>query len=129
MEIMNKKLIAFGGAIGVLVSLAGCGDSAEIKMVKNGTLQMCPGSTVDQMVDGFMGDPSWESGKSDDGKEFVNAVGKITLQEKPVTAKVQFLIDKKQNSFQFNAFELNDIPQNNLMAMGLFGKMCESAKK
>ena len=124
---MAKIRIALG-AFAVLITLAGCGDSAEVKMVKGGKLQMCPNATVEEMVDGFLGDPSWESGKSNDGQEFVNVEGKMTFQEKEVTAKVQFFINKDRTSFQYNAFEMNDIPQNNFIASALLSKMCESVK-
>lgn len=111
--------------------LSGCSDafsifdSSEIKMVKSGVLQLCPSHTVEQMVNGFMGSPSWDSGKSDDGKTFVNIDGDITFHDKPVRAMVQFTIDG--NNFAFNAFEMNGVPSENIIAIGLLHKMCESA--
>jgi hypothetical protein len=89
---------------------------------------MCPNATVEEMVDGFLGSPSWESGKSDDGQEFVNVEGKMKFQEKEVAAKIQFFINKDHTNFQYNAFEMNDLPQNNFIASALLKKMCESVK-
>lgn len=106
--------------------LTGCFDSAEVKKVKGGVLQMCPNHTVEQMVNGFMGSPSWKSGKSDDGKVFVNIEGDITFSDKPVRATVQFIVEG--DNFEFGAFEMNGVPSANLIAIGLLGKMCESAK-
>lgn len=101
-------------------------DSAEVKRVKSGVMQLCPSHTVDQMVKGFMGSPSWKSGKSEDGKAFVNVEGDITFQDKPVRAMVQFIVEGE--SFSFSAFEMNGVPSANLIAIGLLNKMCASAE-
>ncbi len=85
---------------------------------------MCSQHTVEQMVDGFMGAPSWESGKSEGGQMFVNVEGDISYADKLVRGKIQFLI--KGNEFSFNAFEMNNVPSPNLIAVGLLRKMCDS---
>lgn len=100
-------------------------DSAQVKQVKEGVLQLCPNHTVDQMVNGFMGSPSWESGKNNDGKVFVNVKGDITFSNKPVKAMVQFIVEGQ--NFSFRAFEMNGVPSANMIAVGLLNKMCESA--
>lgn len=100
-------------------------DSAEVKQVKSGVMQLCPSHTVDQMVKGFMGSPSWKSGKSADGKVFVNVEGDITFQDKPVRAMVQYVVEGE--SFSFSAFEMNGVPSANLIAIGLLNKMCARA--
>jgi hypothetical protein len=105
--------------------LTACFDSVEFKQVKTGVLQLCPSHSVDQMVQGFMGSPSWKSGKSEDGKIFVNVEGDITFHDKPVRAMVQFIVDGE--SFSFNAFEMNGVPSANIIAIGMLNKMCESA--
>lgn len=111
------------------IILLGSYGSNEVHMVKNGRLDSCPNATVGQMVDSFMGSPSWESGESGDGKTFVNVAGEITYAGKPVNAQIQFVIDKEHGTFQFQAMEFNKVPQVNLMALGLLDRMCESAKK
>lgn len=100
-------------------------DSKEVKMVRNGTLQMCPNHTLGKMAESFMGSPSWESGKAKDGTSLVNVSGQITYSDKPVEAKVQFAIEG--DSFSFQAFEMNNVPSANIIAISLLGKMCESA--
>jgi hypothetical protein len=121
-----RKILQCGLSVAMTLFLAGCFDSSEVKQVKGGVLQLCPGHTVDQMVNGFMGAPSWESGKSSNGQVFVNVSGDITFYEKPVRAMVQFFV--KGDSFVFNAFEMNGIPSANIIAIGMMNKMCESAK-
>lgn len=110
-----------------LLSLSAC-TSSEVEMVKAGALEMCPDTSVEVMVDSFMGDPSWDSGITDDGKSFVNVGGNITLREKPVHALVQFMVNEEQGTFNYQAFEINEVPQNYFMANGLLNKMCQSAK-
>lgn len=100
-------------------------DSGEVKQVKSGVMQLCPAHTVDKMVNGFMGSPTWKSGRSADGRVFVNVEGDITFHDKPVRAQLQFIIEG--NNFSFNAFEMNGVPSANLIAIGMLNKMCESA--
>ena len=77
------------------------------------------------MVEGFMASPKWSSGIAEGNIKFVNVSGKMTYMEKPVTADIQFIL-KGEKSFEFNALEFNEIPQNKLMAGALFTKMCDS---
>lgn len=121
-----KKLVNLCFLVSLPLFLSACFDSAEVKQVKGGVLQMCPNHTVEQMVDGFMGNPSWKSGKSADGKVFVNVEGDITFHEKPVRALVQFIVEG--DNFSFGAFEMNSIPSANIIAVGLLEKMCGNAK-
>lgn len=119
----------------VSVVFAGCSkmasftDSKEVKMVKAGVLRSCPTATLEQMVEGFMTSTKWESGANADGEAFVNVNGDVFMQGKKVRARIQFLINKDQQGYKFNAFELNDIPQAAYQASGLLAKMCESAGK
>lgn len=122
-----KKIVAFA-CVAMSFVLSGCVDSDEVKMVKAGKLNSCQKGTVEKMVDSFMGSPSWKSGVAKNGQEFVNVSGDISYQEKKVRAEVQFFIDKKNKTFEFNAFEINEVPQNNFMAYALLGKMCDSIK-
>jgi hypothetical protein len=101
-------------------------DSADVQRVKGGSLQSCPHATVDQMVNSFMGSPSWDSGTAENGQKFVNVGGDMTMHDKPVRALVQFMVDPADNTFQFQALEMNGVPQINLLAIGLMNKMCES---
>lgn len=109
--------------------LTGCFfDSSEVKLVKNGTLNACPGQTIKQVVDSFFGSPKWESGQSDQGVKFVNIRGEMTYMNKPVEGLVQFRINSDGNTFNYQAFEMNGIPQNNMIAMQLISKMCQSGR-
>ena len=106
------------------VFLFGCSDTKEVQLVKDGTLQMCPSKTVGEMVSGYMGSPSWDSGVAEDGQKFVNIGGDVTLHDKPVRAVLQFQVDVDAGTFQFNALELNEVPQMNLLGGALLKQMC-----
>ena len=108
---------------------AGWFDSKYVKAIKNSELGICKGVRIEKMVNNFFGSPKWSDGVSKDGIRFVNVEGKITFRGSPVTALMQFVFTKDNKSFQLNALELNDIPQNMLMQTGLLAKMCEEAKK
>ena len=122
-----KGAIAFP-MVAILLSLLIGSDSVQVDMVKNGVLKSCPSATVEKMVDSFIGSPSWEYGKSASGKEFVNISGDIAFNNKEAKGLLQFTINTKNNSFNYKAFEINDIPQNKLIALGLLKKMCNSTK-
>jgi hypothetical protein len=72
-----------------------------------------------------MGSPSWETGKTGGGQVFVNVAGDITFHDAPVRAKLQFVVDGSQ--FSFNAFEMNGVPSANIVAAAMMSKMCENA--
>lgn len=99
-------------------------DSSDVKMVKGGSLSACPERTVESAVNGFFGSPKWESGVSSEGLKFVNINGDMTYMEKPVKGTVQFSINTDGKSFNYRAFELNGIPQNNFIALALINKLC-----
>ena len=100
-----------------------CSDDPTVYMVKNGKLESCPDKTLGEMVDGFMGSPYWSSATTEEGQKFVNIEGDITYDGKKIEALIQFFVNDE--TFKFNALEFNEIPQMNLMAMGLLQKMCE----
>jgi hypothetical protein len=121
---MNRlKLILISG---VLLLLAGCGSDSAIDLVKNGNMDNCPQKTLGQMANDYMDSPSWESLVADDGLTYVNLRGGITYDGIPVTALVQFLVNENTNRFEINALEINNLPQNMFMAIGLLNNMCQA---
>lgn len=92
--------------------------------VKNGRLSNYPQKTVGEAVKGFIANPKWESIVADDGKSYVIIDGFILLHGKRVKVSLQYKVNK-DDSFEFNALEFNEIPQNLLMYAGLLEKMYE----
>jgi hypothetical protein len=101
-------------------------NAPEIDLVKNGSLQIAPDKTVEELVNGFMGNPTWESGVTTEGDKFVNVTGNITFHGKEVEAVLQFEVDKNNKNFSIRACEFNGIPQSNFMMIGLLTKMAEA---
>ena len=99
-------------------------DSSEVQMVKGGTLQSCPDKTVEQMVNGYMGNPEWHSLVAEDGNDYVNVVGEISYNNQPTKAEIQFRLNKEKSSFQFQAWELDGKPAPDIVAAVLLEKMC-----
>ena len=108
-----------------ILSSGGAGDK-YVQMVKGGTLNGYPQMTVGEAFDGFLSKPKWESGVSDDNVRFVNVTGGILYYEKDAELAVQFIVDEKDGSFQYNACEIDGVPQNNLVVWGLFETIYDS---
>lgn len=98
-----------------------CSDSQEVKMVKNGILNSYPNKTLGQLVEGFVGDPKWESIKDDKGDKYVNITGTIKYYERDTKIILQYKING--NTFELNAIEFNDVPQNFFVYEALIEKM------
>lgn len=113
-------LLPIMGAAGMLA------ESADVSLVKQGRLEAFPEVTVGQLVDNFLGSPTWSSDKTPDGQRIVNIKGQMTFMGKPVQAVIQFFVQDKR--FELHAFEMNGIAQNNLVKASLFAKMYEQYK-
>ncbi len=107
--------------------LAGCGDPAEIKTLKNGKLDLCPGITLGTMVKGYMQRVRWESAPLEDGSKQVNIIGLVSVEQVPVTARLEFVVDEEANSYRYSALNFDDEAQDGKAAAGLLSAMCTAA--
>ncbi len=110
-------------------SLSFFGESGDIQMVRNGYLYDYPGTPVGKAIDHFLASPRWEKGTTAAGQHFVNVRGGMTYQGKPVNATIQFLVNREAKRFEFYAFELNDIAQNEVMKHALMQKVFEEYRR
>lgn len=106
-------------AIAYAVSFSGGRGDKYVQMVRGGFLDGYPQKTVGEAFDDFLDNPKWESGVSEDGERFVNVKGGILYLNKEAELAVQFFVDEKNEAFQYNACEINGVPQNNLIFWGL----------
>lgn len=121
------KQIAAG--IAVIVGIFGfLGGDSDADMVENGYLDSCPEYTFGEMANAFLNNPKFESLVADDGYVYVNLTGGFTYDGKPVNGLVQFSV-KVDDSFEYQAFEINGQPQNVLIANELLTKMCSAANE
>ena len=93
-----------------------------VNSVKHGTLYSYPDRTVGQMVDGYFGNPRWESIVASDGNTYVNATGRILYAEKQVQILIQYKLNG-DSTFELQAVEMNGVPQNMLFYTALLDAM------
>ena len=55
--------------------------------------------TVGEAFGGFLDNPKWESGLSDDNVRFSNVTGKILYYDEEVEIVVQFIVDEETEFF------------------------------
>tara|TARA_B100001113_G_C21044366_1_gene593839 strand:- start:464 stop:829 length:366 start_codon:yes stop_codon:yes gene_type:complete len=117
-----KKILLI---ISTLFILQSCSEDPTIQRIKDGTFNNCNKATIDDLVDNFFDYPSWTAIVASDGSRYVNLAGGMTYDGVPVDALVQFTAPMyDSSSFEINAFEMNDIPQNQLMVGALVTAMC-----
>ena len=120
-----NKILEFVVAVILLVVVAGFTLSSDgagdkyVKLVKEGTLSGYPQMTVGEAFDDFLENSKWESGLSDDNVRFVNVTGEALFLDEEVEITVQFIVDEKNGSFQYNACEMDGAPQNDIFFFGL----------
>lgn len=100
-------------------------DADDLDIVKTGHLDNCPRKNLEQEVAGFFESPRWEAGASADGRDFVNASGILTYQDKPAVAVLQFLMDKDKRGFKYQALTINGVPQPLYVAAFTLAQMCD----
>ncbi len=112
--------------ITIFISFIGCKSEMD-KTIKQGYFDACKKHTVEKLVESFFANPKWESFISpDDDKYHLNASGQITYDNKTVNAIIQFEMEG-DNRWQINAFEINGVPQDEVMVAELINEMCLSA--
>jgi hypothetical protein len=104
-------------------------NDSTVALVRTGYLKSYPGTPIDIAFDHFLGNPRWESGKSSSGQVFVNVEGEMTYVDKPVHATVQFLVNPNSGTFEVGAFELNGVPQNEILTLALIAKVFDDFRK
>ncbi len=120
-----KKLYFTFIAIFILQSCSPFEDET-ITRIKDGSFNDCDSRTIGQLAENFFSNPEWEAIVASDGLSYVNLTGGITYDGLAADALVQFTAPMEDYSdFDINAFELNEIPQNAFMIIGLVTAMCE----
>lgn len=124
-KVIPKKLI-FGIVIvvviicGVFALLASDHKDKYIEIVKMGILEAYPQKMVGEAFNDYLDHVTWESGLSEDGQRFVNVRGEILYLDNNAEIVVQFLVDKDDETFTYNACEMDGVPQNDYFVWMLF---------
>jgi hypothetical protein len=104
-----------------VINNLGISNNQTVNEVKNGYLTLYPDKTLGEAINGFFGNPKWESIKATDGNIYVNITGKITSNGQLADAILQYEIDN--STFVFHSFEINGVPQNMLMYSQVLDEM------
>ena len=94
----------------------------NVEFVKNGTLYSCAHKTVEEMVEGYIGNPRWRSGTTKGGMKFVNVTGEIIYDGYTASVIIQF--KQLTNTFELYAVEVNKVPHDLSWGVNLLNKMC-----
>ena len=105
-------------------SVAGAMDTQNkyVQFVKNGYRENNPDLTYDKAFSAFFGSPQWKYFKGNEGKDVVEFTGDCTYQDAPVKARIQFVVDEKQGTFEATYLAFNEVPQNKLILASLIEK-------
>lgn len=113
-------------------------EDENVIMVKKGCPESFPGITYEDAFGDFFSNPTWKyfkgtsKGPDDDGDgnpdftseniDVVEFTGRCSYMDVDVKALIQFVLDKKNGTFEAYCLSLNDIPQNGLMLVSLIEK-------
>ena len=99
-------------------------ESAAVQSVKGGTIQACPSSTLGEMGDAFLSNPSWRDFDSLSGSKVVELTGGFNYDGVPVDAVIQFEVSG--SSFETAYLGINGVDQNMLVLSALLTNMCKA---
>lgn len=90
-----------------------------IDFVKSGSPNAYPDQTYGEAFENFFANPKWEYFEGEEGQDVVEFTGDCTYMDQEVTATLQFILDTEEGTFETGYFAFNDVPQNQLMTLGL----------
>ncbi|NQV21996.1 MAG: hypothetical protein HQ511_11330 [Rhodospirillales bacterium] len=128
-RLIKSRARTAGVTLACALMVAGCGDPKEIVTIKTAQLDLCPGFTLGPLINGYMEAVRWESteAEGDAAKEDtkqVNVIGSIAVDQKQVTAKMEFLVDESAGGFRFGALKFDDAVQDDNVAASFLSAMC-----
>lgn len=120
-------LVAYMALMALLLTVIP-GEHPNIHIVKTGSMSSYPNVPVGKAINAFLSNPQWVAVQGNDGNNYVNVKGGASMQGKPVRVHLQFRVDSKAQTFQVNALEVNELPQNGFMAIGLMNAIFRDYK-
>ena len=97
---------------------------ADVDLVREGKLSICPKKTVEQMVSGFIENPKWSLNEIKDEQQAVVVSGKVIWQGKKTPIKILFVVNPEKKTFIYEAIKIGDEQQPRLVGNGVLLKMC-----
>lgn len=126
---LKSRARAAGVTLACAFMVAGCGDPKEIETIKTAQLDLCPGFALGSLIDSYMDTVRWEStavegDAAKEGTKQVNVIGFAAVDQKQVTAKMEFLVDETGGGFHFGALKFDGEVQDENVAAGFLSNMC-----
>jgi hypothetical protein len=102
-------------------------NSLVVTVVRSGTLESCPNSTVGEIADAYFSDPQWSDFTTTNGNTVVELTGGMTYNNLPAEALIQFTVHQIAGTFEGVYFSLNGTSQSLTLMTELFDQMCAAA--
>ncbi|MCD8083408.1 MAG: YARHG domain-containing protein [Clostridiales bacterium] len=94
-------------------------EEEHVLAVKNGSPQTYPDYNYGEVFDAFFGSPTWRYFEGENGEDVVEFTGWCVYQDVEVEARLQFLLDMENGTFETGAMSFNEVPQTNLITYAL----------
>lgn len=102
-------------------------DNKYVEMVRGGYRADAPGLTYDEAFSNFFSTPRWSYFKSDDQKDVVEFTGDCMYRDAQVKARIQFVVDEDEGTFEATYLAFNEVPQDFLTMISVIEKAFEEA--
>lgn len=103
-------------------------DNRYVQMVKGGYRESNPSLTYEKAFSSFFGSPRWKYFESEESEDIVEFAGDCTYQDTAVKARIQFVVDEENGTFEAKYLAFNEIPQNNLTLNAFIAKVFETSE-
>ena len=104
-----------------LIGCSGTGYDANVRLVREGHLNMNPGVPIGKAFDQFFINDSWKSFTSTENEKIVEFKGDCTFFNAPVTMKIQFKLSG--NEFEVKYVGMDDIDLDYFEGLGVVEKV------
>lgn len=104
-------------------------DNRYVRMVKGGYRSDDPDTTYEDAFTAFFGTPRWKYFESEDGQDVVEFTGDCTYRDTPVKARIQFVVDEENGTFEATYLAFNEVPQDLLTLSAVIVKAFEAVEK
>lgn len=103
-------------------------DNKYVQMVKGGYRSDDPDTTYEDAFTAFFSAPRWKYFESEDGQNVVEFTGDCTYRDAPVKARIQFIVDEENGTFEAAYLAFNEVPQDMLTLSAVISVAFEEAE-
>ena len=101
-------------------------DNKYVQMVKNGYRSDDPSLSYDKAFSAYFGTPRWSYFQSEEGKDVVEFTGDCMYMDVQVKARIQFVVDEENGTFEAATLSFNEVPQNMIILAALITSVFEA---